>query len=30
VEMIVIGADAHKDSHTVGAVDAATGGAMAD
>src|SRR5436190_16648893 len=28
--MIVIGADTHKDSHTVSAVDAATGGAMAD
>jgi len=30
VEMIVVGADTHKGSHTVGAVDAATGGAMAD
>jgi transposase len=28
--MIVIGADTHKASHTVGAVDAATGRAMAD
>jgi transposase len=28
--MIVIGADTHKDSHTVGAVDAATGGVIAD
>jgi transposase len=30
VQMIVIGADTHKHSHTVGAVDAATGGAIAD
>src|SRR3954452_13567648 len=28
--MIVIGADTHKQSHTVGAVDAATGRALAD
>lgn len=28
--MMVIGADTHKQSHTVGAVDAATGGVMAD
>jgi transposase len=28
--MIVIGADTHKRSHTVGAVDAATGRALAD
>jgi transposase len=30
VAMIVIGADTHKRSHTVGAVDAATGRAMGD
>jgi transposase len=30
VGMIVIGADTHKQSHTVGAVDAATGRAIAD
>jgi transposase len=30
VQMIVIGADTHKHSHTVGAVDAATGRALAD
>lgn len=30
VQMIVIGADTHKQSHTVGAVDAATGRALAD
>jgi transposase len=30
VEMIVIGADTHKRSHTVGAVDAATGRVIAD
>jgi hypothetical protein len=30
VRMIVIGADTHKQSHTVGAVDAATGRALAD
>ncbi|MCA1699090.1 MAG: transposase [Actinobacteria bacterium] len=30
MEMIVLGADTHKDSHTVGAVDAATGGWVAD
>jgi transposase len=30
VEMIVIGADTHKASHTVGAVDAATGRVAAD
>lgn len=30
MEMIVIGADTHKVSHTVGAVDAATGRATAD
>jgi transposase len=30
VRMIVIGADTHKHSHTVGAVDAATGRALAD
>jgi len=30
VEMIVIGADTHKASHTVGAVDAATGRVIAD
>jgi transposase len=30
VEMIVIGADTHKRSHTVGAVDAATGRVLAD
>jgi hypothetical protein len=28
--MIVIGADTHKQSHTVGAVDAATGRLVAD
>jgi transposase len=30
VEMIVIGADPHKQSHTLGAVDAATGRVIAD
>src|SRR3954464_14218828 len=30
VEMIVLGADTHKMSHTVGAVDAATGRVAAD
>ena len=30
MQIIVIGADTHKDSHTVGAVDAATGGVIAD
>ena len=30
VQMIVIGADTHKHSHTVGAVDAATGRMLAD
>jgi transposase len=30
VEMIVIGADTHKQSHTLGAVDAATGRVVAD
>jgi transposase len=30
VEMIVIGADTHKQSHTVGAVDVATGRVIAD
>jgi transposase len=30
VQMIVIGADTHKHSHTVGAVDAATGRVIAD
>ena len=30
MQMIVIGADTHKHSHTVGAVDAATGRVIAD
>jgi transposase len=30
VEMIVIGADTHKQSHTLGAVDTATGRVIAD
>jgi hypothetical protein len=30
MQMILIGADTHKQSHTVGAVDAATGRLLAD